>query len=284
VVSFSQLPPGDSWLRIRAGDNSPEKKVFIQIVPAWWQTKWFKWLVVIAGIAALFFSIRLFFSFRYKQKIAEHERQREIEQVRMRISRDIHDEIGSGLTKIKLMSRNLSKAKEESAMKEATTKISTASDELIKNLGEIVWTINPDNDSLENIFAFTRNYLSKLFEENPEMKLHLDFPEPSDVPRQIFISPDIKRNLLLILKESITNIFKHANATEVNISLLADKSKVELSIRDNGNGIRDENQIGFGNGLKNMRRRAESIKANFVIESSAETGTNVQLLIPLNQS
>lgn len=289
VLNFSQLAPGDYSLLIRAGisgtnNNSPVKKIFIKIIPAWWQTSWFRWLILFAGIFILVFSIRFVLSFRYKQKIAQLEKQREIENIRMRISRDIHDEIGSGLTKIKLMSRNLSKKTEDTvALKETSSKISIASDELIQNLGEIVWTINPVNDTLENIFAFMRNYLSKLFDENTDVKLQLDFPDPSEIPHRIFINPEVKRNLLLILKEAVTNIFKHAQATEVSISMRAGKSKIELIIRDNGRGIKTENQNGFGNGLKNMRRRAESINANFVIESSPETGTNVHLLIPLSQ-
>ncbi|MFI5220551.1 MAG: ATP-binding protein, partial [Bacteroidia bacterium] len=284
VVNFSNLSPGNFWLRIKAGGNSPEKKIFIQIVPAWWQTSLFKWTFLIVIVLILFFIIRFFISLRYRQKIAQLERQREIEQVRMRISRDIHDEIGSGLTKIKLMSRNLSKAKEESAMKEASTKISTASDELIKNLGEIVWTINPANDTLENIFAFIRNYLSKLFDENQEINLHLDFLEPSAIPQGIAINPEVKRNLLLILKESITNILKHSQAKEVRVLMRADKSKIELTIYDNGKGMQNEKGTAFGNGIKNMEKRAESVQAQFKVESSDGKGTIIRLIIPLKAS
>src|SRR6185436_4006561 len=280
VVNFSNLSPGNFWLRIKAGDKSPEKKIFIQIVPAWWQTTLFKWSLLLFIAVASVFVIRFFISIRYKEKIAQLERQREIEQVRTRISRDIHDEIGSGLTKIKLMSRNLSKAKEESVMKDTTSKISSASDELIKNLGEIVWTINPANDTLENIFAFVRNYVSKLFVENIEIKLNLDFPEPKKIPGGIVINPEIKRNLLLILKESLTNIFKHSQATEVIVSMNADKSKIKLNIRDNGKGVTSENQNNFGNGIINMRKRAESVNGMFSFESNG-SGTKIQLNIPL---
>lgn len=281
IVNFSQLPPGDFTLHVRAGENSPEKKIFIQIIPAWWQTALFKWalLIVIAAITVLI--IRFFISLRYKQKIAQLERQREIEQVRMRISRDIHDEIGSGLTKIKLMSRNLSKTKEERVMKETTAKISSASDELIQNLGEIVWTVNPANDTLENIFAFVRNYVSKLFDENSDIKLQLDFTEPEKIPQGIIISPEIKRNLLLILKESLTNILKHSQAKKVKVSMQAGKSKIELRIQDNGKGITTENQNGFGNGINNMRKRSESVNGLFAFESDGN-GTVIQVSIPMS--
>jgi signal transduction histidine kinase len=285
TVNFSQLTPGNYRLRIRAGENSPEKILFIEIIPAWWQTVWFRWLVVLSIIAALFYSIRFYLSIRYRERIAQLERQREIEGIRMRISRDIHDEIGSGLTKIKLMSRNLSRATTDSdAMKETSVKISSASDELIQNLSEIVWTVNPANDSLENVFAFTRNYLSKLFEENSDVKLILDFPEPAKIPQDVSLNPEVKRNLILILKEAMTNTFKHAQASEVKVALQADKSKIEMSIKDNGKGISDESHNGFGNGLKNMRKRAESINAQFNFESSKGSGTSIHIYIPLGKS
>jgi ligand-binding sensor domain-containing protein/signal transduction histidine kinase len=280
VVNFSQLPPGQFRFHIRAGSGSPEKKIFIRIVPAWWQTALFKWALLIAIALISFFIIRFFISFRYRQQIAKLEQQREIEQVRMRISRDIHDEIGSGLTKIKLMSRNLAKAKEESVMQETSAKISSASDELIQNLGEIVWTVNPANDTLENIFAFVRNYVSKLFEENADIKLTLDFTEPERIPKEVIINPDIKRNLLLILKESLTNIFKHSQATEVLVSMRVDKSKIELQIQDNGKGIATGSHNGFGNGINNMRKRSESVNGLFTFESN-DNGTVIRLRIPM---
>ena len=281
MLNFTQLAPGNYWLRIKAGESFPEKKLFIRIIPAWWQTALFKWSLLLVIVAVSIFVIRFFISFRYKQKIAQLEQQREIEQVRMRISRDIHDEIGSGLTKIKLMSRNLSRSKEESIIKETSTKISSASDELIKNLGEIVWTINPSNDTLENIFAFVRNYISKLFAENEEMKLKLDFTEPDEIPKGVNINPEIKRSLLLILKECLTNIFKHSQATEVIVSMKADSCMIELNVHDNGKGMQEERQNNFGNGISNMRRRADSVNAQFSI-SSGDDGTGMLLKIPLH--
>jgi len=280
ILNFSQLPPGNFMLHIKAGSNSPEKKIGIYIVPAWWQTVLFRWAFAVAVIAGLFFTIRFFISLRYREQIAKLEQEREIENMRSRISRDIHDEIGSGLTKIKLMSRNLLKVKEEAMMKETTAKISSASDERIQNLGEIVWTINPANDSLENMVAFIRSYVSRLFDENPDVKLHLDLPEPSQIS-ETSINPEIKRNLVLILKEALTNIFRHAEATEVYVTLQPGKPGLRLSIRDNGIGFTPKQQNGSGNGINNMKKRASVINAAFTIDSEIKKGTTINLVIPL---
>jgi ligand-binding sensor domain-containing protein/two-component sensor histidine kinase len=282
VVNFSMLPPGNYRLHIRAGNRSREKKIFLQIVPAWWQTAWFRILVLFASVAAIIFVVRFFLALRFRQKIVLLERQHEIETIRSRISRDIHDEIGSGLTKIKLMSRNLYKnAGENHGTGDISQKISSASDELIQNLSEIVWTINPANDSFGNVIAFIRNYLLKFFEENPEIKLHLDLPEPSQIQMNRVINPEVKRNLVLILKESVTNIFKHAQATEVFITLHVDASKIELHIRDNGIGTYADRKNEFGNGIKNMSKRAAGIGGQLTVHSPDKEGTTVHLSIPV---
>ena len=284
TVNFSQLPTGNYMLHIRSGETSPEKKLFIRINPAWWQTAFFKWSALVIIIAISIVIIRFFSLLRYKHQIAKMEQERQIENIRMKISRDIHDEIGSGLTKIKLINRNLSKMKQHADILVATNKISTTSDELIQNLGEIVWTVNPANDSLENVFAFTRSYVSKWFDENPEISLSIDFTDPSEIPKGIQINPEIKRNLLLILKEGLTNSFKHSHATHIRFSLTADDSLITMHISDNGRGTKIINENSFGNGLKNMRKRAESINAEFSIESSDKVGTTIFLAIPYNAS
>jgi signal transduction histidine kinase len=136
-----------------------------------------------------------------------------VEAVRARLSRDIHDEIGAGLTRIKLMGRGLARAATAGGeWKEASEKITSASDELIQSLGEIVWTVNPDNDSLENVVAFIRNYLSRLFDTQPGPALRLDLPEPDAIPPGVTLHPEAKRNLLLILKEAVTNALRLARA------------------------------------------------------------------------
>jgi signal transduction histidine kinase/ligand-binding sensor domain-containing protein len=286
TVNFSQLPPGNFLLRFRSGitelnDELPEKKLFIKIIPAWWQTAFFKWTVLVVAIAVLFIAVRFLTSIRYKQQIAMLEQQRQIENIRMRISRDIHDEIGSGLTKIKLMSRNLTKAKQPGEISEATSKISNASDELIQNLAEIVWTVNPANDTLENVFAYARNYVSKIFDEHSDISSVIDFPEPANIPHNVSVNPEVKRNILLILKEALTNVIKHSNANEVYFSLREEESQLIMKISDNGKGITEQINTSMGNGIKNMRKRAESVNGKIEIRPNPVTGTSIHVFIPL---
>jgi signal transduction histidine kinase len=282
IINYSQLRPGNYKLRIRAATvvqqaGAPEKILHIILVPAWWQTVWFRGLVVFFLLVALVFTVRFFLSLRYRQKIARLERLQEIEAIRSKISRDIHDEIGSGLTKIKLMSRNLNKnAVKGTAQNELSQKIISASNELIQNMGEIVWTINPANDTLENIVAFLRHYISRLFEANPETTLRLHFPLPAEIPSES-VNPEVKRNLILIVKEVLTNVMKHAKASEVQVSLRLEPSRMILEITDNGTGMDESSRNAFGNGIKNMQKRAESIQAGLHIETHPGRGTSVGL-------
>jgi signal transduction histidine kinase len=219
---------------------------------------------------------------RYKEQIVVMKHHREIEQIRSRISRDIHDEIGAGLTKVKLMTRKLFKPGGSEVKPEVAKKITETADELIRNLGEIVWTINPENDSLENMVAFIRIYLSRLADETSECTLDFVMPSPESVPDRV-VNPQIKRNVLLILKEALNNAMKHAQASAMNVSLAITDNKIHITVSDNGIGFGDEAFRSSGNGLKNMKKRAEAIGGELLFHSDS-SGTTVALNVPLDSA
>lgn len=285
LLNFNQLMPGTYLLQVKAGspdipDDAPYQQLKIVIHPAWYQTLLFKLSVVLLFLIILVVAIRFFVTMRYKEQIVAMNHNREIEQIRARIARDIHDEIGAGLTKIKLMTRKLFKSGPSDDQPELRTKITETADELIRNLGEIVWTINPENDSLENIVAFIRIYLSRLADENPELKIELDLPAPEAVPHLI-VNPQIKRNVLLILKEAINNSIKHSHSTQMKVALRTSEQSLHLLVSDNGTGFGDEALQSAGNGLKNMKKRAAGIGGELKINSE-NTGTSIELKAPLH--
>lgn len=289
MLSFNQLRPGNYRLRIRAGsmaipEHSPEKALFIRIVPAWYQTLWFYWILGGMLLTVVYFTMRFLIGMRYRSRLVKMEHEREIDLIRSRIARDIHDEIGSGLTKIKLMSRKLLRKDIDGNLSETTCeKIMETSDEMIRGLGEIVWTINPENDSIENVVAYIRRFLSRLQDENSEILFRVDLPDPQSLPAGLTLSPDIKRQLLMILKESLTNIFKHARATVVEVSLNIEQTSLELMVKDNGRGFNSA-IIHPGNGLKNMRKRAESIGTDIDIHSVEGAGCIVKFALNMDAS
>jgi len=253
------------------------------VLPPWWRTWWS--YTVYALLSA--FALRVFVKWRernlqmekekLRQKLKiqqqEFEKQRAIENVRSVISRDIHDEIGSGLTKISLMSQQLKLGLESKKNFDPVLlqKITDSSREIVGNLGEIIWTVNPKHDNLTSLLSYFRNYIAQFLEDTP-IQYSIDFPE--EVP-ELTVHPDLKRNLFLVLKESLNNIVKHARAQHVTIKFNHQQNHFHFEISDDGVGMKNLDGREFGNGLQNMRQRIESVNGKFNIHAAENYGTSI---------
>jgi signal transduction histidine kinase len=230
---------------------------------------------MLALFSIVFFSTKYYFKQKLRLQEGQFEKQKAVEDIRSKISRDIHDQIGSGLTKISLMSQrmkmNFDNKKDVDAR--LVQKITDFSTEIIGNLSEIIWTVDPRHDNLESLLSYIRNYIAHFFEDTAIQHV-IDFPE--DIPA-MGIHPELKRNLFLVIKESLNNILKHAEATAVNIHFHFDHRAYYFKITDNGKGISDHNRRNFGNGLINMKNRMESINGSFNIVSEVSKGTVITL-------
>lgn len=282
AVSYIGLPPGDYKFKVRlAGEQDgaiPGEQSF-RIVPAYWQTWWFRAIVAIAVAAVIFLLSRYVLQLRYRQRIAELEREREIGAIRTRIARDIHDDIGSGLTRITMLSREMNSGKETSEEKERLAgSIAKASTELIGQLSEIVWTVDPKNDDAEHFVAYVRDLLGRQFEEL-SVALRADLTVGTGM-EQRDIPPDVKRNVVMILKETMSNALKHANAHAVSVRLLIGAHELILHVEDDGAGFDTSAERSHGNGLGNLRKRSEAIGGTLEVESDG-AGTRYALRVPL---
>lgn len=213
---------------------------------------------------------------KVEAQVAQLEKQNEIEALRNKISLDIHDDIGSGLTKINLMLNQFKNAVGSDTspeMKELAGKISSRSKEVISGLGEVVWTANPSHDNLKSLLGFMRDYISRFLEETG-IRYQVDFPEGLSERK---IHPELKRNLFLVLKESLNNIIKHSDAREVTIQFKLDGPRFLMEIRDDGSGIDEKVMSKFGNGLNSMKQRMLEIKGRFNLKSTPENGTEILL-------
>jgi signal transduction histidine kinase len=143
----------------------------------------------------------------------------------------------------------------------------------VTNLGEIIWTVNPKYDNLPSLMAYIRNYISNFF-EHTSVDCTINFP--AEVPADA-ISPDLKHNLFLVIKESLNNILKHAEATAVTVHSHLNNDIFYFEIADNGKGMDDIKGRQFGNGLLNMKNRMEAIKGKFEIQSAKNLGTKITL-------
>lgn len=217
----------------------------------------------------------LFNRYRKKQKSQKDEELRmQKEAERIRIARDMHDEVGAGLTRIVMRSEqvklHVQSGKElKNGIVETLEKMEEESRELSYSLGEIIWALNPKNDTFDALCAYLRNYTYDYLDETG---IQCDIQFPENIP-SIPVSPELRRNVFLILKESLNNIVKHSNASEVQIKLRLSPHQFSLCISDNGK-IMDNvaENSSSGNGLENMKKRAEECGGKFSSESNKKDG------------
>ncbi|MBL7728263.1 MAG: hypothetical protein JNM68_11275 [Dinghuibacter sp.] len=193
------------------------------------------------------------------------------EKERTRIAQEIHDDIGSGLTTIRLLSE-IARGKQENDSSTEMEKISASANELIENMNEIIWSFNARNDTLPNLVAYIRRYVVGYFEPT-DIRVRISIP-PEIPPVQI--SGDFRRSVFLVVKESLHNIMKHAKATEIWLQVEVDNGLL-IRLRDNGKGFNNEEVKLFSNGLRSMKERMETIGGSFTV--TGHNGTEVTLAL-----
>ncbi|HRH60522.1 MAG TPA: triple tyrosine motif-containing protein, partial [Chitinophagaceae bacterium] len=279
-AAYSNLRPGTYTFHVKGSNNNgvwneTGRSIIITIVPAWWQTGLFRAAVLIFIVNLIFFSTRFYYKQKLKLQQEQLEKQKAVERIRSKISSDIHDEIGAGLTKISLMAQRLKINFDNNKDIDAgmVNKITESSKEIVGNLSQIIWTANPKHDNLASLLAYIRNYASHFFEDTGiQYSIHF----PADVPEQ-HIHPDVKHNLFLVIKESLNNIVKHAQASNVQIHFQYDNNHYAFTITDDGIGMDNLSGRDFGNGLVNMKNRMRAVNGIFEIASEKNKGTAIKL-------
>jgi signal transduction histidine kinase len=178
---------------------------------------------------------------------------------RVRISKEIHDDLGSSLTSISLLTEVL-KTKVDGIKVPEVGKISATSARMVDSMNEIVWALNVHNDTLDSLVAFIRKYARDFLQDTP---IKLVFEE--DVNQDFTLQGNVRRSIYLVVKEAINNVVKHADAQQVKLNIHTDKNKLTIVIEDDGKGINEEKKSVFGNGLRNMKQRIEDIGGTFAM-------------------
>lgn len=208
----------------------------------------------------------------YEKEIAVYKAQ---QQERERISADMHDELGSGMTAIRLMSEIARNKMKENTPVEIE-KISHSANDVLNKMNAIIWSMNSGNDSLDNLISYIRSYALEYFENTP---VECKVITPDTIPH-IELAGDKRRNVFLSVKESLNNVLKHSKGSHVQIRIETG-DQLYIRIQDNGAGIDMQNLRQFGNGLKNIAKRMESIGGSFDIRN--ENGTVTELRLPFTQ-
>ncbi len=282
-VRYSNLPSGKYTFHVRASSNDrewgKEDAVTIFIQAPFWKTTWFYGSLILISIGAIIGATRLVAQRKFDKRLREIEKQRVVLEERERISKDIHDDLGSGLSKISILSEL---AKQSKGMDEFTqrqlNKISESSHELIDNLSELIWSHSPANDSLKKLLWYIREHLSPIFDgTNTNLIISIpELPEDKEVPAAW------RRNIFLVTKESLHNVLKHAGATQSSLTFSIDHEKLKIVMADNGKGFDVTSRLTAGNGLRNIRKRIMDCGGEVQIESSHGSGTILHIEVPLN--
>jgi len=235
--------------------NETGASLAIILLPHFWQTWWFDAVLAATGVLLL--------TLVYRVRVAQL---RQIERLRLRIAADLHDEVGSSVGTITLLSRLMHKeAVREDELRDLAT-IQRISSDVADSIKDIVWFINPENDKMEDLLLRMKDIAGTVLGE-----IEWRFSEPP-APSRRSLSLDFRQNVFLMFKETMTNILKHAKATLVEINISETGGEWKMTIRDNGVGF-DANAATRGNGLKNLRRRADQLKGTLEIITQSGSGT-----------
>ncbi len=253
------------------------------VVPRFWQTWWFITLVGVFFMGVVGTVVRFVERRKFQLQLQRAEQERVLERERSRIARDLHDDLGSLLTRISLLSGLLQTDKDNPGQVEThAAKISQSANQTVRALEEIVWAVRPGSDSLQSLVEYIAHFAKELFESDTA-RCRLDLPH--DLPAQP-LPPDVRHNIFLVVKEALTNALKHANATEVRVQAKVSGEILELCVQDDGKGFIDNAspEEGKRHGLGNMKSRAESIGGTLTVQSDAGKGTAITLRVKLPTS
>lgn len=283
---YAKLEPGKYIFAIQGANsdgiwNDEIKTIYIRVNPPFTQTLEFYILCfcLLSGIG--YAGVRIYIANKLRLKNLQlreqhiHiEKQEALTQERNRIAGEMHDDLGGGLTSIRMLSERVQKKIDSPDIRSSVDKISAYSHDLVLKMSEIIWAMNSNFDTLDTLVSYIRNYAVKYLEEN---NIRCSVKRPHEIP-DIAISGERRRNIYLAVKESLHNVVKHANADRVDIDFILNDN-LEVHIQDNGKGIDPDKMSQFSNGLFNMRKRLESIGGSMELKS--QDGTLVLFKIPL---
>ena len=279
AANYPNLTPGTYRFLVRAvnpGGNVSQNPATIEftVLRPVWQRWWFLLLAAMT-VSTIAYAV-------YRYRLA---RLLELEKVRTRIATDLHDDIGSSLSQIAILTEVVRQKVGSNGVSEPLNLIADTSREMVDSMSDIVWAINPNKDHLSDLIQRMRRFAEDVLDAK-EIVYKFDLPQNvKDLP----LGADMRREVYLMFKESVNNLVKHSEAKRAEFEIKIENSNLIVTIKDDGRGFDVSEKLngganGFGgNGLINMRRRAANLGGSFEIESAPEKGALIVLKIPVGK-
>ena len=276
-IQYNLLPAGDYRFHVIACNsdgiwNETGASLRLRVLPHFYETWWFRSLVALIVLGTTAYAIRDISLRRLRWKMQRLERQHTVERERTRIARDIHDDLGASLNLIAVLGDLAKKEKTD----ERIEKMSATARQAVTSLDEIVWAVNPRNDTLAHLVDYAGQFATGYLRA-AGIRCLLDVPEELPVCE---VSSDVRHNLFLVIKEALQNIVKHSRATEVWLRVETSAKTLRIVVEDNGRGFGQAADDPTADGLRNMRERAAEIGGECRIQSQLGKGTSVIVEIP----
>ncbi len=285
VAFYNKLPPGDYRFHVEAcnedGVWSKTGSVLdVTVQPQFWQTGWFRAAVILSFLGIVAAVVRYLSTQKLQRQLQALKQREALEKERSRIARDLHDQLGANLTQVALLGEMVESDKNSpEEVGSHAQQISQTARDTTHSLDEIVWAVNPSNDTLDSLITYACKYAQEYL---AVAGLRYRAEVPPQLPA-VTIPPEVRHNVFLAFKEAVNNVVKHAQATEARIRLRLQPDDFTLEIEDDGRGF---GSLGMPaaqgrNGLRNMRKRMEDIHGDFSIAGGTNSGTIVRLTVPI---
>ena len=234
----------------------------MEILPYWYQTWWFRLLIAILALSAIIFVVRLIYISRMRKQRVLLEKELAVQLERQRISSEMHDDIGAGLSGIKLLTEMTKGKVKDDVVGAEMEKIYQSVGDISGKMKEVIWSLNTENDQLSSLISYIQRQV-RLWLENYPCQLTITIPEK--IP-DVEINGEARRNIFLTIKEAVHNIIKHSGADKVSIDITCNGG-LRISVSDNGSGIHANESSDSGNGLRNMRQRMHHLNGRFLMQN-----------------
>jgi signal transduction histidine kinase/ligand-binding sensor domain-containing protein len=282
---YSHLAPGDYRFEVIACNNDGVWNlngavVVLAVLPYFWQTWWFAPGCWLGGVSIVGTGVITTLRRRHRTRIEVLKRARLVEQERGRIARDLHDDLGSGLTDISTTSTlGQNPSVPMDMARQFFCEISQRSNDMVAALDEIVWAVNPKNDDLGSLATYFSQFTEHLAGLT---SLRCRFEIPEELPR-LWLNSEQRHSLFLAFKEALQNAVKHAAATSLRVIITVGGGAITIILEDDGRGFEAGASRTGANGLRNMRERLEQLGGRCEILTAPGKGTRVTFQVPVRQ-